>query len=178
MSIKLESWYTLKDTQVADNQLIIRFVPDFFSFDIVDPVITIVISKPDNLQSALEALAVFSKDIVNDMSTNSTSLQLWGEYDEQPTVINGGSVLYQRSQYSQDELLSIIAAMEKNTHGLHGENIQLRKQLSDIEDFAKKLLYNANAKKSLTTRSTESIDSQIDVLERILNRINTSKTAA
>jgi len=176
MTIKLESWYTLKDTQVNGNQLIARFVPDHFSSDIVDPVITVVITEPNDFQAAAEALAVYSNDFINAMSVNPKSFEIWGEYDDKPLVVNGNNVTCQRSPYSQQDLLSIISVVEKYLQNSESTNLKLYTQLNEIEGFVMELLKRAETKKSLTNRATNSTDSQIDILERILNRISSSKS--
>ena len=91
--MKLESWYTISNTQVTDDRLVVRLIPDHYNSDLVDPVITITVTQPENMQSALASLALLVDDFLIDLSVLSQSLQIF------PRRVNTFQTLRMRTVY-------------------------------------------------------------------------------
>jgi hypothetical protein len=174
MQLALESWYIVDEVTHANSQLVVRLVPDHFNSEIVEPVVTISITEPADAKTALQSLTRFQEDFVIDLKLSSTVIELWGEYDDDPTVVKGEAVSFLRSSYSIDQLLGTVRSLEAELNSWQAENVKLRNKANAVEGYVIDLLHRAEAKKSLTTRNPTTEDAQIDVLQRLLNRIRSA----
>ncbi|HSD55251.1 MAG TPA: hypothetical protein VLC47_13860 [Burkholderiales bacterium] len=171
MRLPLETWYTLREIREDQQQLHIRLVPDYFSAEIADPVVAITVSQPQDPTQLQASLARFRDEPVIDIELSLQSVSFWAEYDDVPTTINGEVVAWERSVYTLDDLLQIVQSMAVHQDQLRAEIVARRKKESDVEAFVVELLRRAEAKRFMTTRSTIAIDTQIQVLERVLGRL-------
>jgi hypothetical protein len=172
MEPELESWYVLEDVLFGQNEWRIRLIPDHFSSEIVKPVFEVWIKSPTDEAQARVAIARFRTECIVDVQLTATAAELWGEYDDTPVVVAGTSVSFTRSSYNSNDLLRIIQRLEEQLSQWQSENVRLRTQVHEIKGYAADLLRRAEVKKSLTSRSTATEDAQIDVLQRMLNKIS------
>lgn len=171
MELNLQSWYVVDSLESDCAVLRIRMVPDYFNSELADPVLEVSIQSPIDGLTAQECLARLKDHSVVDVQLSPTAMKLWGEFDDVPTIVSGAAVSYARSPYSNDDLLKIVLSLETQIGQLQTETAKLRAAAREIEGYARELLRRAEAKRSLTTRSTAIEDAQIDVLQRILNKI-------
>jgi hypothetical protein len=146
-------------------------VPDHFNSEIAEPVLEVLIKEPTDDIQARSATSRFRTEAVVDVQLSSTAIELWGEYDDASVLISGASVSFSRSAYTANDLLRVVQSLEAQLNKWQSENVKLRTQAHEIKSYAADLLRRAEAKKSLTTRSTAIEDAQIDVLQRMLNKI-------
>lgn len=172
MELTLESWYVVDSVEFDGAVLRVRMVPDYFNSELADPVLEVSIQSPIDDASARSSIAQFKDIYVVDAQLSPTAMELWGEFDDVPTIVSGGSVSYARSPYSNDDLLKTVLSLEAQVGQRQAENVKLRTAVREVEGYAIDLLRRAEAKKSLTTRSTAIEDAQINVLQRILNKIS------
>lgn len=170
MHLALESWYTLGDISGDETALRIRLLPDFFDAGIAEPVVTLTIVTPVNFVESKAALERFREDFVNDIAVSEGEVELWSEYDDEPTRISGQSAVWTLSAYSHAELLAVIASIKAELDASQTESKVLRRRLQSIEDYSVELLHRAEAKRSLTNRATTAIDAKIEILGRVLAR--------
>lgn len=171
MQLTLETWYTLSEIGVDEGQLNVRLIPDYFNNEIVDPVITLTVLKPDRHVEFQASLERFRRESVIDIEVSEQVVKLWAEHDDAPTSISGQAASWHRSAYTSTDLMRVVDDMSAQLAISHGEVIALRSKCQDIESYTVELLKRAEAKKNITTRSTVAIDAQMDVLGRILARL-------
>lgn len=172
MALALESWYVIDSVEFDGAVLCVRMVPDYFNSELAAPVLEVSIQSPIYDAATQSSIAQFKDHSVVDVQLSPTAMELWGEFDDVPTVVMGKVVSYARSPYSNDDLLKIVSSLEAHVAKWQTENVKLRTTAREVEGYAIELLRRAEAKKSLTTRSTVTEDAQIDVLQRILNKIS------
>lgn len=171
MDLGLESWYVVDAVEFDNRVLRIRMLPDYFNSESSAPVLQVSIQDPLNEAAARNSISRFQDEAVVDIQLSPTAIELWGEYDDVPTVVSGTSVSFARAPYSNDDLLKIVLSLEAQVGRWQTENARLRTSAREVEGYAIELLRRAETKKSITTRSTAIEDAQIDVLQRILNKI-------
>lgn len=172
MDLGLESWYVVDSVGFDNGVLRIRMLPGYFNAELSAPVLEVSIQTPHDEVAAQNSIARFKDDSVVDVQLSPTAIELWGEFDDVPTVVSGTSASFERFPYSNDDLLKIVLSLEAQVGRWQAENAKLRTSAREFEGYAIELLRRAEAKKSLTTRSTAIEDAQIDVLQRILNKIS------
>ena len=171
MQLQLESWYVVERVAKIDGQLVARLVPDHFNSEIVDPVVTISITNPTNEETAFQSFTRFQEDFVLDLKVSPNAIEIWGEYDDVPIVVEGEEVSFLRSPYATDQFQAAVLALEAELKSWQADNVKLRNMLNDVEHYVAELLRRAEAKKALTNQNATAEEAQIDVLQRILNRI-------
>jgi hypothetical protein len=171
MRLALESWYVLREVTRNGEQLHARFVPDHFHSGIVDPVLILGIQQPDDAADAVEKLNRFSKEPLLEVEATSKTLGLSAEYDDVPTVISGQSVTFRRETYSSADMQHVIGELEKALERSDSQIFKLLGKLGTVESFVDDLKRRAQAKRSLTTRTTTVLDTQIQLLERVLGKL-------
>ena len=171
MNIPLETWYILRDLEVAEDRLEARFVPDYFHAEMVDPVVTLSVDTPSNASDAKNIFSRFAEEPLVELDVSAQKIELWAEYDDVPSVIHGESATWQRAAYLPEDLFRIIGHLSSQLEGAYSQVVGLRKHQNEAESFVAELLHRAEAKKALTTRPTTAVDAQIQVLERILCKL-------
>jgi hypothetical protein len=171
MNLGLETWYVVDSVEFDNAALSIRMLPDYFNSELSVPVLEVSILGPLDELASRQSIARFKDEAVVDIQLSPTAIELWGEYDDVPTVVSGSSVSYARVPYSNDDLLKIVLSLKAQVGQWQAENAKLRASAREVDGFATELLRRAEAKKSITTRSATIEEAQIDVLQRVLNRI-------
>lgn len=170
MDLGLESWYVVDAVEFDNSVLRIRMLPDYFNSELSAPVLELSIQDPLDEAAARSSITRFKDEAVVDVQLSTNAIELWAEYDDVPTVVSGTSVSFARAPYSNDDLLKIVLSLEAQVNQWQTENAKHRTSVREVEAYAIELLRRAEAKKSLTTRSTAIEEAQIDVLQRILNK--------
>ena len=171
MQLELKAWYAVSNVRVTSERLVARLLPDYF-FHEAEPVLTLTVDHPSDAAAALRLLERFrEEECVVEITVASGVVELWAEYDEEPTRLVGEEAHHAWSPYSTEEALAIAGLLEKQLSDARSENAALRAKKRELEEFIKELLRRAEAKRSLTAKSTAAADGQIDALERVLNRL-------
>ena len=174
MSLNLESFYVINEWSLVGSNLLVRLVPDFFSIELVKPVVAVVITNPLRMGEVESGLANYKAEIIVDIKASASTLELWGEYDETPLSIEGSEVRLERQAYSAQDLVRAIEQIQSQLSESQAENIRLRSHMSQVELFVVDLLNRAQTKKALSSRNTSASDAQADALSRLLRRIRSA----
>jgi hypothetical protein len=171
MQLPLRAWYALREIRQDGAELRARFLPDFFDQDIAEPALELVVVQPINAVESLAQLARFKEDPVTDATVSDNTVELFAEYDDEPTRICGQSVSWSWSPYTSTELLELIAGFVERADIQHKALTSLQRQLKSSIEYSTELLHRAEVKKALTQKSTATMDAQIEVLQRVLARL-------
>lgn len=166
----LKAWYYLTELTATSEVVKARFLPDFFHGG--DPsVLTIVVERPSDQTSAVALLQRFREEPITELLTSADLVELWSEYDEGPTRIVGSKIGVEWSAYSASELLELALQFEKRSETADAELVKLRRHMQALEEFVLQLMQRSESKRSMTAKSTAAVDAQIDVLQRVIQRL-------
>lgn len=167
----LESFYSIDQWGLIDGRLVVRFLPDFYAADFVDPVLEVMIEEPTDIAAVEVTLATLRTETIVDVQVTDAGLELWSEYDDQARSIRARKVNIARLPYSREDLVGILGGMEKQLASAYAESRDLRGHLKDIEAFVVNLLTRAQSRQAMSSRMTVAASAQIDVLSRVLNHV-------
>lgn len=176
--MNLQSWYRVAQADLGERALHIRLEPDHFLPEHTDPIVEVEILRPRSGAIAFEQLARFEHEPIVELQIVATRLEAWGEFDESPTVIAGDSISVRQGPYSRQDLLRIVLSQQATIARIQSKEARLRRATNEIEAFVRDLIRRAQSKKALSERSTEREDAQLDVLQRVAQRILDGKAAA
>ena len=175
--IELSTWYVLKECGEEGTKLHLRLLPDHPLADPPEPVIDIRISdtqlSTDN-RSQLEAL--LNSEYVVGLEVNDTHVSVLTEYDDVSLCLSGSGVSVRRRAYSASELQEIFLLFDEQVAASHAKRAALQRHFNEIEEFVIELLRRAEVKRTATSRRTDGLDMQMDVLDRILTKLRSSQT--
>lgn len=171
MTLELKTWYVVETVSVSAERLVARFLPDWFLLHEGEPVLTLAVEHPSDHAAASRLVERFRDDPAVEIAVSSGVIELWAEYDDEPTRLLGAETHHAWSAYAAEDLLRIARSLEDQLNTVHAENAKLQAEKRDLEDFINELLRRAETKKSLSTKSTASAEAKIDALERVLNRL-------
>jgi hypothetical protein len=171
MQSTLESFYSIDEWSIAEGELIVRFVPDFLSTEIAEPVVTVSVLNPHNRQDAEAGLQGYAKEMIVDIRASETALEVWGEYDDAPFTVVGREARLVRSAYSSLDLAKAIEQLQTQLSSSQAAELRLRYRMNEVESFVVDLLNRAQARKAMSSRNTSPSDAQIDALSRVLSHI-------
>jgi hypothetical protein len=171
MSNDFESFYCIDHWSVTGGNLTLRLIPDHYSAEIIDPVITAIVIETSNFSSIESGLKMRSEKVLIDIQASPRALLLWAEHDDNPLSIEGAEVQLIRSPYSAQDLARTVACQQQELDSNHAELVKVRNELRETEHFVAELLHRAATRKAMSSRDPSTSNAQIDVLERILARI-------
>lgn len=172
MELALESWYVVDGVEFDGTVLRVRMVPDHYNPELVNPVLELTIQEPADDAAARSSIAKFKDHFVVNVQLSPTVVELWGEFDDVPTIVAGRLVSSARFPYSKDDLVKIALSLEAQVRHWQAANAKLRAAVREVESYAMELSRRAEAKMSLTTRGTAIQEAQIDVLQRLLKKFS------
>lgn len=168
----LDSLYYIDWWSITDQKLTLRFKPEYYSAEFVDPIITVHITQALKLPELQLALAGVSEEALIEIEYRPGMLKLWTVYDDIALSIEGSKVEVIRSPYSCEDLTQVISSKQQELDLEYASASKSHEKLGDIEHFVTELLDRAQTKKTLSSRKPFAADAQIDVLKRVLTRIH------
>jgi hypothetical protein len=166
------SWFTITDIKTEGTKLRIRFSPDTFVHHDSAPVTEVVIEGVDAPEDAVAALDRFRTEHIVDLAIESGLIRLTSDFDYEETVIRGKEVSSRSVGYSITELQSIAIRFEKALREATAESLRKTSTLRTIRHFVEDLVERAEKKRSMSERGHDGIESQLEVLRRVLNRLD------
>jgi hypothetical protein len=164
-------WLTLSSSRIEGETLTLRFVPDTFQHESDSAAFEVRIKSPEDPERALDLVSRFREIFVAELTVDERELQIFGEMDEDPTILRGASVSSNHVPYSAEELLGISKWLYEELSRESSRSVQLRAKLVDVRHFVSDLADRAEKKLSMSQRVSPAVDAQLAVLRRILNRM-------
>jgi hypothetical protein len=171
MPLALKTWYALSTVSATPESVVARFLPDYFARELEAPVLTLTIDSPSDHLAASRLLERFREEYVLEVSVTPDAVELCAEYDDEPTRLVGAEARHAWSSYTAEDLFQMAKSFEDQLNVVHAENAKLHAGKRELKHFVNELLRRAEAKKSLTSKSTAAPDAQINALERVLNHL-------
>jgi hypothetical protein len=165
------SWYTLASVADDEGRLTARFVPAAFVEDLDRPVLVVILVEPADRATALETFGRFRETFVVDYSLTATSFTALVDPDWEEWTVHAAAVEHSLEPYTAGELLDIAKFLSASLQREGSDKFAKMRKIDSIEHFVRDLIARAEAKKSLGSKAVGALDSQLDVLTRVLNRI-------
>ena len=166
------TWLLLSDSHVDHRCVRLRFVPDTFMHEHEAPVLEVTIEEAEKADEIIATLARFRDEYVVDIEIKPSELCLSGDMDTEDTIVRGGCFSSRQVHYSREELLSIAKFFQSKLQDEETYSHQLSSKINGVTHFVTGLIERGENRRSLSDKSTASVDSQIAVLERVRNKLN------
>jgi hypothetical protein len=167
----LDGWFFIDSWHSDAERLVVRLVPDHFQPGLTDPVVTIVIIDLQDAAVSESALQLRKHDCIVDLQLSEGLAALWGEADDEPASLRGSSVSVSRGSYSVSDFERIIRHKDQQLERCYAQVRELGLTVQRTEHFVFELIRRAEAKRQLTSRDPAALDLELDVLRRVLHRI-------
>lgn len=165
------SWYMLASIAETENGIIARFIPDTFLPDSDCPVLVVTVMGPIDRLAATRAFEVFREAFVVGYSATPVSFSAMSDGDWEERTVQGSAVEIAHEPYVADELLGIARNLASLFDNETDRNLAMTRKMEGIEHFVLDLITRAETKRSLSSKTAPMLESQLDVLNRVLNRI-------
>ncbi|UBB23960.1 hypothetical protein LAG73_11275 [Pseudoxanthomonas japonensis] len=165
------SWYTLAGITEAEKGITARFIPDTFLPNSDCPVLVVTVVGPIDRLAATQAFEVFRESLVVDYSATPVSFSAMSDGDWEERTVQGSAVEIAHEPYAVDELLGIARDLASLFDNETDRNLAMARKMESVEHFVLDLIARAETKKSLSSKAAPTLEGQLDVLNRVLNRI-------
>ena len=161
----IDSWRT--DSEIFS----VRLVPDHFEAGLADPVMTICVTGLLGSMECEAALQLRKDELIVDVEVSETGAAIYAEQDIEPVWLRGNHVSATRGPYSIDDLHRILRQKEQEIR-LYDEQLHdYRAQSGACRKFPVRIDRRAEIKRDMTSRDSAWLDREMDVLQRVLQRI-------
>lgn len=155
----------------AEKRITARFIPDTFLPNSDCPVLVVTVVEPIDRLAATQAFEVFRESLLVDYSATPVSFSAMSDGDWEERTVQGSAVEIAHEPYAVDELLGIARDLASLFDNETDRNLAMARKMESIEHFVLDLIARAETKKSLSSKAAPTLESQLDVLNRVLNRI-------
>jgi hypothetical protein len=167
----LEGFYVIESWRTESRNLSVRLVPDHFEEGLSDPVVTIAVAELQDPVGCDVALVRRKGELIVDLEVSEGRAAILAEHDDEPASLRGSAVTMTRGPYSSEDLRRIVQQKDEELSRCC-EQIQIyRSTIDGTEKFVSELIRRAEVKRELTSRDSASLDLEMDVLRRVLQRI-------
>lgn len=167
----LDGFFFIESWRMESEDLFVRLVPDHYEVRVSEPVVVVVVNRPETPQALDAALAQRKDDRIVDLQVTDDAVTLYAEFDDEPACLRGGAVSVSRGPYSVADLQRIIGYKDDELSRNY-ETLRLYQATIDgTRNLVSELIRRAEAKREATTRDQERYKHEVDVLRRILHRI-------
>ena len=171
MSLTLHTWYSLDQLSADNERFVARFLPDHTDLDRENPVLTVTVLKPKECEVAAKHLRRFQDEFAVDISLSMSRVEVWGEYDDEPSVVSGEVASHEWSPYAPSDLAAVVRSLQTEVASLHAQNSAAGRQKAELEHFIGELLRRAEIKAQSTAKQPATAKAQLDVLSRVLSHL-------
>jgi hypothetical protein len=161
----IDSWRT--DSEIFS----VRLVPDHFEEGLADPVMTICVTGLQGSMECEAALQLRKDELIVDLEVSDTGAAIYAEQDNEPVWLRGSHVSATRGPYMIDDLHRILRQKEEEIRLYHEQLHDYRARVERAESFMSELIRRAEIKRDMTSRDSAWLDREVDVLQRVLQRI-------
>ena len=173
MTNQLETTYAIDHWEISEEKLVVRLVPDYYFGEIVDPVVVVTVLRPTDVANIETQLKRWASDPIVEVDVLANALVIYAEYDAILTV-HGQASQMERSKYTTQDLAAVIVKLEQRIDESYESLVAYRNRLHETEQFTSELLRRAKTKRSLSATDTAILSAQIDVLERVISRLQST----
>jgi hypothetical protein len=132
----------------------------------------VVIEGVEAPEDAVAALDRLRTEYIVNLEIESGLIRLMSDFDYEETIIRGKEVSSRSVEYSITELKSIAIFFEKALREEATESLRKSSKLRTVRHFVEDLVERAEKKRSMSERGHDGIESQLEVLRRVLNRLD------
>jgi len=165
------SWYTLANITETENGITTRFLPETFLPDSDCPVLVVTVLGPVDRLAATRVFEVFRESFVVGYSATPVSFSAMSDRDWEERTVQGSAVEIAHEPYAVDELLGVARNLASLFDNETDRNLAMVRKMESIEHFVLDLIARAETKKSLSSKAAPTLEGQLDVLNRVLNRV-------
>jgi len=167
----LDGFFVIESWRIDSGNLSVRLVPDHFEHGLSDPVVTISVTALQEPVRCEASLARRKDELIVDLEVSEGLAAIFAEHDDEPASLRGTAVVVTRGPYSFEDLCSVIQQKEAELSRCYHQLRVYRSTIDGADGFVSELIRRAEIKRKLTSRDTGSLDLEMDVLRRVLQRI-------
>jgi hypothetical protein len=167
----LDGFFVIEFWRLDAGSLVVCLVPDHFSDELADPVVTVRITELQDPEACEAALLKRKGELIVALEVSEGLAAIYAEYDDEPASLRGATVSVTRGPYSFEHLRGIIQHKEQELRRCYEQLQVCRSTIDSTESFVCELIRRAEIKRELSSRDTASLDLEVTVLQRVLRRI-------
>jgi hypothetical protein len=159
----VSNFVILESSNLTENRLRLRFMPDVFDDDHTDPILRIEIDLTAEIDQAAQKVSHIEQGFIDDIEADESSLTIWIENLASPIQFQG-AVTWHCEGYATSDYIKAIKAGDRIRQERDGEIVQLQRTIDRAVRFIDRTIDRIEKKQDLTHSQNSDYTEQIQLL--------------
>jgi len=164
----------LDDWSLAGHTLRMRFVPDYFNLDFVDPVLCVEMETGEERGGLEHHMKLIGQGLVDDLEIDDTGIAVSIDNLDLPVCFTG-SATWSFSAYELRDCLNAIESYRRSWSQHEAEIYRLRQIVNRASSFIDQTVARIERKQKLSHQKHEEYGRQIELLFRVRRKLQSDE---